>query len=330
MGRTVLITDHSWPSTSIEAEVLAKVGARVVDAVDESEQHLAKLAHEADAILTCFATVSPAVIRASDRLQVVGRYGIGVDNIAVAEATRLGIPVTNVPGYCTDEVAEHVIALIFSLVRGVHLYDAAVRLGNWALGTVPTTTRRIAGCTLGIVGFGDIGRALAERARGLKLSVIVYDPGHESEVREWGAEAVTLKELAGRSDFVSLHAPLKDSTRALVDADFFQAMQPGAYLINAARGGLVDQDALLDALRSRRIAGAGIDVFVPERLPVGHPLLAQDSLLVTPHTAFYSEESVRDLARRAAESVATILSGRRPPSIVNPEVLRLPRWSHLV
>jgi len=326
---TVLVTDHTWDSTSIEAEVLARVGARIVEAAHDSEEHLVELARGADAILTCFATVGPAVMGASDRLRVVARYGIGVDNIAVADATRLGIPVTNVPRYCADEVAEHVIALIFALVRGVHQYDAAIRSGNWSLGTV-RQTRRIAGCTLGIIGYGHIGEALADRARGLKLTVIVHDPAREVELQRLGIETVTLEEVARRSDFISLHAPLNDFTRGLVDAAFLAEMKPEAYLINAARGGLVDQAALLDALRLHRIAGAGIDVFVPERLPVEHPLLAQESLLATPHTAFYSEESVRDLARLAAESVAAILSGRTPPSVVNPEVLSLPRWSHLV
>jgi D-3-phosphoglycerate dehydrogenase len=258
---------------------------------------------------------------------VIGRYGIGTDNIAVDVATELAIPVTNVPAYCVDEVAEHVLSLLLSLVRGVHRYDRAVREGDWSLAT-GLPTRRIAGSTMGIVGFGRIGRAVAQRARALGMTVIAHARDPEA-VRAAGAEPVTLAELAERSDFVSLHCPLTDDTRGLVDAGFLARMKPTAYLLNAARGAIVDQDALADALEAGRLAGAGLDVFVPEQLPAGHRLLRSDRVLATPHTAFYSEESVVDLARLAAENVAAVLDGRRPAATVNPEVLEHPRWAHL-
>ena len=328
-ARRVLVTDYTWASTDPEAEVLARVGAELVLAQTGSEDELVELVGDADAILTCFALVTPAVVRAGGRLQVVGRYGIGVDNIAVDVATELGIPVTNVPEYCVDEVAEHVLALILAHERGICRFDSAVRSGDWSLAP-GLPMRRVAGRTLGIVGFGRIGKALAAKVRGLGLTVLIADPtATPSEVESVGVERVTLADLASRADYVSIHAPLTPETRGLVDAAFFARMKPGGFVVNAARGPIVDQDALVAALREGRIAGAGLDVFEPERLPPDHPLLAETGVIATPHVAFYSEESVLELECRAAENVAAILDGRRPDSVVNPEVLGLPRWRHL-
>jgi D-3-phosphoglycerate dehydrogenase len=315
----VLVTDISWPDTAIEDDVLASVDAATVLAETGEEDELVELVRDADAILTCFAHVTPAVVAAGERLRVIGRYGVGTDNIAVDEATRRGIPVTNVPVYCTDEVAEHVLAMLLAHARGLVPYDRAVRRGDWSLAT-GLPTRRVAGRTLGIVGFGAIGQTLARKARGLDLAVVAHD-ADEARVREGGAEPVGLLELAGRADFVSVHVPLVEGTRRLIGREFMSAMKPSAYLFNAARGAIVDHNALLWALKAGEIAGAGIDVFEPERLPADHPLLAEERLLATPHTAFYSDESMRDLARLAAENVAAVLAGREPASLVNPQIL---------
>jgi D-3-phosphoglycerate dehydrogenase / 2-oxoglutarate reductase len=327
--KIVLVTDRTWPSVEPEAEVLARVGARIVEATTGEEEELLALVEDADAILTCFAKVSADVIRAGQRLQVVGRYGIGVDNIAVDQATRLGIPVTNVPAYCLDEVAEHALALLFAFARKICRYDTAVRDGEWALAT-GAPIFRIAGRTLGIVGFGKIGRTLSAKARGLGLNVLAFDLRMSgADAREQGAEPVSLEELARRSDFVSVHTPLTPETEGLIGESILRQMKPTAFLINTARGGIVDQAALLRALAEGWIAGAGIDVFVPERLPADHPLLAHPGVLATPHVAFYSEESVLALEVLAAENVAAVLSGRQPHALVNPEVLELERWAHL-
>lgn len=309
--------------------MLARVGARLVVAETGEEDELLELVPQADAILTCFKLVTPAVVRAGERLQVIGRYGIGVDNIAVAEATRLGIPVTNVPEYCVDEVAEHALALILAHARGIARFDVAVREGDWALAR-GRPLNRLAGRTLGIVGLGRIGKALAGKAAGLGLRVVAFDPtAGPDELAAAGAAPVDLDELAEVADFVSIHAPLTDATRGLVGRDVLARMKPTAFLVNVARGAIVDQDALLDALREGRLAGAGLDVFEPEHPPPGHPLLAAQGVIATPHVAFYSEESVLELEVRAAKNVAAILDGRRPASVVNPEVLDLPRWAHL-
>lgn len=328
--KIVLVTDYTWPSTEPEAEVLARVGAKLLIAQTGSESELLELVPQADAILTCFKQVSPAVVRAGRKLQVIGRYGIGVDNIAVEEATRLGIPVTNVPAYCLDEVAEHAMALILSCARNVCHYNSAVRVGDWSLRT-RRSLFRVRGKTVGIVGFGRIGQTLAQLANGFGLNVLIYDPYPDTNaLTRLDCKSVSLDELLAHADFVSIHTPLTPQTQHLINAKRLRMMKPSAFLINTARGGLVDHTALATALQEGWIAGAGIDVFVPEHLAADHPLLAQSTLIATPHVAFYSEESLVELEIKAAENVAAILSGRRPTSVVNPEVLTLPRWLHLV
>ena len=326
--RLVLATDHPWPSVEAEVQTLAAVDARLVIAPTGEPAELIELAREADAILTCFARTGEAVVAAAERLQVIGRYGIGVDNIAVDAATARGVLVTNVPSYCEQEVAEHALALMLALARRLAVYDAGVRSGDWSLAR-GAPIHRVHGRTLGIVGFGHIGRALAAKASALGLAVIAHHPRSTSAIVAAGHEAVSLPELAARSDFVSLHVPLTDETTHLVDEAFLRAMRPTAVLVNTARGLVVDQAALARALTEGWIAGAAADVFSPERLDPGDPLLAAPNLIATPHVAYYSEESLVDLGRLAAENVAAVFAGRMPAAVVNPAVLELDRWRHL-
>lgn len=316
----VLVTDIAWSTTDVEAAVLDRVGADIVYAETGQEAELLREVGNASAILTCFAQVSERTIHAGTQLKVVSRYGIGVDNIAVDAATRRGIPVTNVPDYCLTEVAEHVLTLMLALARDLRYYDQAVRRDAWGLHQ-GRPVHRLAGQILGIVGFGRIGQHLARTATALGLRAYASDPVVAAEaIRSAGAEPVPLDRLLEQADFVSLHTPLTDATTGLIGERELRLMRPTAFIINASRGAVLDQGALTRALQQRRIAGAALDVFVPEQLPVDHPLLALDNVILTPHVAFYSEESLAELARRAAENVATVLAGERPATVVNPEV----------
>jgi len=326
--RIVLVTDHPWSSIDAEVEVLAAVGARLVFAQTGEQAELVELARDADAILTCFARTSEAVVAVADRLVVIGRYGIGVDNIAVEMASARGVLVTNVPSYCEHEVAEHALALMLALARRITVYDRGVREDDWSLQR-GAPLHRIHGGTLGIIGFGNIGRTLAAKATALGLNVIAHHPRAPEAIEAAGYEAVELRELAELADFVSVHVPLTDETTHLIDEDFLRAMKPTAVLVNTARGLVVDQAALVEALRDDWIAGAAADVFTPERLDPSDPLLGVPNLIATPHVAYYSEESLEDLGRLAAENVAAVLAGRMPAAIVNREVLALERWQHL-
>lgn len=327
--KRVLVTDYTWPSTAPEAEVLAAAGATLLIAESGTEDELLALVQQADAILTCFAKVPASVIRAGEKLQVVGRYGIGVDNIDVEEATRLEIPVTNVPAYCLDEVAEHALALILACARQVARYHVDVQAGNWSL-QAGMPMYRVRGRTLGLMGFGKIGQTMASKSQSLGFEIIAYDPFVSADTAaQFGVRLVSLEALFAESDFLSIHTPLTPETTHLVNSERLSLMKPQSYIINTSRGGVIDQDALVTALETGQIAGAALDVFVPERLPADHPLLALPNVIATPHVAFYSEESVLELEIKAAENVAAILTGRRPAAVVNPDVLDLPRWAHL-
>jgi D-3-phosphoglycerate dehydrogenase len=319
---TVLVTDHPAPTTDIEAALLTPIGARLLVAATGDEEELVGHAPQADAILTCFKHVTPAVVRAATKLRVIGRYGVGVDNIAVDMATERGIPVTNVPVYCVDEVAEHAIALLLTLARATAKYDASVRAGEWDI-RIGMPLRRLAGSVLGVVGFGHIGRAVASRARALGLRVLIADPfASADQAREIDAELVDLDDLLRISDAVSLHVPLNADTHHLLDSRRLGLMKPTAFLINCARGAIVDLQSLTVALLDGRLAGAGIDVFEPERLPADHPLLRLRNTVLTPHVAFYSEESIAELQRAATQNVVDVLTGRPSANVVNATGLR--------
>ena len=321
----ILITDFVWPSTDPERTVLAAGlgdAVEVVEAADGAEATLAALAVDCDAIMTCFAQVTPAVVRAAARCRVISRYGVGVDNIAVDTATELGIPVTYVPDYCVDEVSDHVLALLLAWNRQLGFYDGIAKAGRWEGVASPHPLTRLRGQTLGIVGLGRIGRAVADKARAFGLSVLVSDPYLPADAAlPDGVAAVGLDDLLAASDYVTVHTPLNEATRGLIDARALSLMRPAAYLINCARGPIVDETALYAALRDGVIAGAGLDVMESAAPPAGHPLFALDNVIVTPHIAFLSQQSVRELQVRTAQATVDVLQGRMPEFLVNPAVL---------
>ncbi len=320
----VLVTDHPAPSIEVERKVLEEIGAEIE--IAGGSEDLGEMILAADAILTCFRNVPEDAVRRADRLRVIGRYGVGVDNIPVDAATEKGIVVCNVSGYCSDEVAEHTISLLLALARQVVTYDREVRTGRWDP-SCGMPIHRLKGKTLGLVGFGAIGREVCIRARGLGLRVLVVGGrGADEQARAIGAMPAPLEELLRESDFVSLHVPLTEETRHLIGPKEFAAMKRSAYLVNAARGAIVDSNALVDALRSGQIAGAALDVFEAEPPPSGHPLRDHPKVILTPHVAFYSEESMATLCDRAARNVLRLLKGEVIDSVVNPNALAHSNW----
>ncbi len=321
MSPKVLITDYAWPTLEIEQKVLAEIDAELVVSESGEEAELVSLAKDVDAILTCWSRVTGAVLDAADRCVIVSRYGIGLDNIDVERATESGIVVTNVPDYCVDEVSDHTLALVLACARRLVPLANALREGSWD-SSAAGPLRRLSGSTLGLVGYGLIARAVAERARAFGLRVVAWTPRLRAGEATVGVEiAASLDDLLTCSDFVSLHCPLTDETAGLIDASALGRMKPTAFLINTARGPIVDEAALTDALDRRVIAGAALDVFEVEPTPPDDPLFACDSLLATPHAAFCSEMAIAELQRRAAEHVVHALRGKEPPHVVNPSVL---------
>ena len=313
-----LLTDYPWGNLDIERETLRAAGIELVAASQSDEASLSALAADCEAIMTCWAKVTRNVIAAAPRCRLVSRLGIGLDNIDVAYATSRGIVVTNVPDYCIVEVAEHTLALLLALARKTAWYHHETKNGRYDLSAGPTM-RRVAGQTLGIVGLGNIGRAVAERARAIGLQVVAcsHTPKPDSDF----VRMASLDELLTMSDFVSLHLPLSEPTRRMMGPAQFARMKPGAYLINTARGGLIDNEALAAALASDRLAGAALDVQEPEPPDLAIPPWNDPRVIVTPHAAFVSAEALIDLRTRASRQVATLLAGGRPENVVNPQVL---------
>jgi D-3-phosphoglycerate dehydrogenase / 2-oxoglutarate reductase len=314
---TVVITDHVFASLSIEHDLLGAIGATVVPLQATSEDALLDAVADADALLVCYAPVTARVIARMARCRIIARYGIGVDNVDVKAASAKGIAVTNVPDYCVDEVSDHALALLLACARRVVPLASGARAGRWeAKDAVPI--RRVRGQTLGLVGFGKIPRRLAEKVGPLGLHAIAFDPYVDAGTMSgYGVRKVPLDALLAQSDFVSVHAPLVPETRGLIGEAELRTMKPTAYLINTARGPLVQDAALVRALRARWIAGAALDVVEQEPPAVEHPLRRMDNVILTPHVAFYAEESVQELQRKATEEVVRVLSGQDPRSPVN-------------
>ncbi len=319
--KKALITDYTWPSIDAETEVLNAAGVEVVAAPDSSEETLRSLAPDADAIMFCFAQVPASVLRAAEKCVVASRFGIGVDNIDQAACTELGIVVTNIPDYSLEEVADHVMANILAFNRHLIPLNQSVRDTGWGTAGLPMHSRRLSTTTLGIVGMGRIGRTLATRAQAFGMRVLASDPLLTEENRPEGVEIATFEGLLAESDFVTLHTPLIPETTGLIDRAALAAMKPTAFLVNAARGPLIDDEALVEALQSGGIAGAALDVTPVEPLPLDHPLVGMDNVIITPHTAFHSLESLNELEVRTAREVVRVLNGEMPENVVTPAVL---------
>jgi D-3-phosphoglycerate dehydrogenase len=317
----VVVTDTVFSNLDVAREVVSRVGAELKLAPSPSPEGLLEVARDADAILATYAKVTAEVIQQLTRCRIISRFGIGVDNLDVAAATSKGIVVTRVPDYCMDEVSDHAMALLLAVVRKIPFSNSGVQAGRWSAASV-VPIHRMRGRTLGLVGFGRIPQVVAPKARALGLKVVAYDPYVPKDAfAKAGVGQVGFDELVATSDYISLHCPLTPETTHLFNAQVFSRMKPGAYLVNTGRGPLIDETALAAALDKGQLAGAALDVLEKEP-PAGSPLLGRDNVILTPHTAFYSEESLVELQTKAAEEVVRVLRGEAPKNPVNPEVLR--------
>ncbi len=317
MSDTVLLTDRPFGSDEIEEQVLATAGLQLVRAPDTDETTLERLAEGAAGMLVCYAKVGEKVIEAAARggCRVMARYGIGYDNIDIDAATKASIVVTYVPDYCINEVADHTVALLLAIGRGVLPAALGVRAGGW---DVPKSgIKRLADSRLALIGIGRIGQQVAARAAAFGMEVVAYDP-YVSDWDERIGRAATVDEAIADADFISMHAPLTAENHHLIGAREIELMRPGAVLVNTSRGGLVDLDAVVSGLNDGRLGGVALDVTEVEPLPADHPLRTHPRAVVTPHMSFYSAEAQDELQRRAVESVVDVLAGRTPRNPVNP------------
>ena len=314
----VAVTDYTFPDLEIERGILEPLGCQIVAGQGRQAAELIPLVRDADYVITQFAPVKADVIAAMQRAKIIVRYGIGVDNVDLAAARERGIPVCNVPDYCIDEVADHTLAFILAATRQVVPHCVHLRNGNWGLATRVDEFRTLRDQTVGIVGFGRIGREVARRVAAFKARVIIYDPVvPAAAIRDAGFEAVTLPGLFSEADILTLHCPSTSETRKLINAGSLAQMKPNALLVNLARGDLIDTGALVGALESGRIAGAALDVCDPEPIPADSPLRRLPSVILAPHIASVSPKAVRQLRETVAQLVARRIQGQPLPSVVN-------------
>lgn len=320
-GPLVAVTDSVFPDLEPATQMLAALGAEIRLAEAPTPEGILTVAREADGILVTYAQITAGVIEQLQKCRIIARFGIGVDNVDIAAASEAGIVVTRVPDYCIDEVSDHALALLLALARKIPFANRQVQAGRWEMQAV-VPIHRLRGRTLGLVGFGQIPQTLAPKAQALGLDVITYDPYISDEVAaESGVRRVSFETLLQTADYVSIHAPLTEETRSMFSRDAFEQMKPNALLINTARGPLIDEEALAEALDAGHLAGAGLDVMPQEPPPADSPLLDRDNVVLTPHMAFYSEESLIELQTKAAQEVARVLGDEPPRYPVNPEVL---------
>jgi D-3-phosphoglycerate dehydrogenase / 2-oxoglutarate reductase len=312
----VVLTDYVWDSLDVEKRTLDGVAELVALKTKTPDEFLPEAA-DCDALLNTYA--GPITAEAMSRMpkcKIIARYGIGVDTIDLDAATAAGIIVTNNPTYCIEEVAEHTMALLLACARKVALYDRLARAGRW---DVPSGKPifRLAGSTLGLIGFGNIARQVAIRAAAFGMRIFFFDPFVEEGRHGIAAEKRKLEGLLAESDFVSLHPPLVPQTRKLIDDQAFKRMKPSAFLINCARGPIVDTDALVRALDNKTIAGCALDTLDPEPLPQEHSLRRRYNVIITPHAAWYSEQAMAGLQAGAPAEVRRVLTGQWPVNVVN-------------
>ena len=284
-------------------------------------------AKDVDALATLLSDkIDAEVLDAAPKLKMIAQLAVGFDNVDVQEATKRGIYVSNTPEVLTDTTADFAWALLMTLARRVVEADKYVRTGKWKVGWHPAMLqgRDVYGATIGIVGAGRIGYAVAKRATGFSMKILFYDviPRPEME-KDFGAKKVDLDTLLKQSDFVSIHVPLMKETHHLINAEKLRLMKKTAYLINNSRGPVVDEKALYDALNEGRIAGAGLDVFEQEPAPLDNPLLKLDNVVVAPHISSASYETRSKMAEMVADNLVAFFEGKKPPNLVNPDVLKV-------
>ncbi|MDD5705300.1 MAG: C-terminal binding protein [Kiritimatiellae bacterium] len=317
--KKIAITDYVFDNLDIERGVLEPNGCSLISQRSGKDPAaLAGLVSDADAVITQFAPVDAAIVGAMRKARVIVRYGIGVDNVDLQAAAAKGIPVCNVPDYCTDEVADHTLAMILELTRRICSNALKVRAGVWGMGVPFEAMHALKDMTVGVVALGRIGREVVSRLKPFKCRILVFDPVvPAAAVRAAGCEPATLDELLAGSDLITLHCPSTEQTKRMINARSIARMKPGAMLVNASRGTLVNTDDLVAALRAGHIAAAALDVADPEPLPAGHPLVAMDNVLINAHIASVSPQAVKKLRTDAASTALAAVRGQKLSNVVN-------------
>jgi D-3-phosphoglycerate dehydrogenase len=331
LGFKVVVTFYVPGIVPTYDGLLTKLGAEVEKTFCSTEEELISACSEADAVIALGIRITPGysfnlkVIENLNKCRLIALTGIGYDNVDIAAATQKGICIANVPYYCLEEVSDHTMALILACARKFYQLLPGIKSGKWSTQadylSALKPLHRLSGQTLGLIGFGNIARTLVPKAKAFGFRIIAYAPHVPDNLfKKLKVESVELDQLLEESDFVTLHTALTSETRHMMGLQQFKKMKPTAYLINTARGELVDEEALYTALSEGLIAGAGLDVLNPEPPSPNNPLLMFDNVLITGHFAYYSEESREELFMEPWEEVARVLKREWPHSWIHPEV----------
>jgi len=321
MTENIVLTGTVLPNSDTEKELVEQTGADLEIIDINSKEELIESATDPIGIMTIETKIDASVIEAFPNLEFISVHGIGVDMVDVEAATERGIPVFNTPEYCIEEVATHTMSLILACERRVCQYNSDIKSGGWDY-KLEGPIRRLSAKTVGVVGLGGIGVEVVKRIESFDVDIIGYDPYvSEEEMDQYGVEKIDFDSLCERSDIVTVHTPLTESTMNLLDASAFERMNPGVTLVNAARGGIIDHTALYEALVDGTVAYAGLDVLENEP-PDEDRILELDNVVVTPHAAWYSADALEELQCTAGENVAEFMRGNRPEYVVNSSVLK--------
>lgn len=317
----VVITDYEYENLRWEEEAAAQVGAEFVKCQCQTEEELIEATRDADALLVQYAHITSHVMDHMQKCRAIVRYGVGLDCIDLEAATQHGIMVANIPDYGLEDIADHAIALMLTMSRKITQLNWYIHQGLWDY-KLAKPLFRLRGKTLGLVGFGRIARMVAGKAKAFGMLVIAYDPYVAPNTAEsYQVKLVDWETLLSCADVLSLHLPVTEQTVHLINDEALAKMKNNCLLVNTARGALVDEDALVKALRTAKIAGAGLDVSEKEPIDPDHELLALPNVIITPHSAWYTEEAQQSLQQQAAQEIVRVLRGERPLNLANPAVL---------
>lgn len=318
-----VITDHPFPSLDISREILSSKGIKMVVLQTEDADTIIANAKGTDAMLVGKARIDENIIGQLQQCKIIVRFGTGYDNIDLKAATSRGIPVANVPDFCMDEVSDHAMGLILAAGRQLMVGHNMAQNGKWrpmpyGMNTIYKMRDRV----LGLFSYGRISKLVAKKAQAFGLQCLAFDPFvSEESMSQTGVQKVDFKDLLAQSDFISLHSLLTEKTANAFDLDAFRAMKSSAWIINTARGGIIREADLVEALDEKLIAGAALDVLDDEPPGKGNPLLGRDNVIITPHMGWMSDKAPESMQRKGVEQAARVLTGAKPTNVVNPEVL---------
>lgn len=316
----VTLVDHEWEDTQLEERMFEEAGLEFQILQSREKERIIEAAKTSDALLILYADIDEDILKAArqaGRLQIVSRYGIGINMVDVAAAKACGIDVANVNDYCIDEVSDHSLAFILAAARRLIPYYNDTRAGHWDF-KVADLPIRSSKATVGLLGFGKIPRRLAEKLNAIGYNVMAYDPFvSEEDMRAVDVEKATVEEIIAESDFISVHVPLIEATHHLLNREAFQAMKSNAYIINTARGPIIDEEAMIEALQNGEIAGAYLDVTETEPLPANSPLRTLPNVVLSPHAAWYSEDAFFEIRYKAIQNIIEKSEGKTPTYLIH-------------